>query len=358
MADVDAPRLEPADLDAAWGVISGHLRPTPLVPLRLDGIERPLWAKLETTQPTGSFKVRGALAACAAYGTSGERIVTASAGNHGLGIAYAATRLGIPATVVVPETASPAKVERLRRFGIDLRMLGADYDAAEAAALEIAAAGGRFVSAYNDPRVIAGQATVARELLDQIDQIDQVDELASADPVTVLVPVGGGGLVAGVSTVLAGRPERRVVGVEAEPSRAVSAALAAGRVVSVGIGPTIADGLAGNLEDSSITPRLIAATGTPVCAAPEAAIRAAVAELATGAGLVVEGSGAVGLAALRAGRLPADTATPDDRTPGTLTPDDQSSDHEPAGPIVLLLTGRNIAAPLLAQVIAETLGDP
>jgi threonine dehydratase len=361
MADVDAPRLEPADLDAAWGVITGHLRPTPLVPLRLDGIERPLWAKLETTQPTGSFKVRGALAACAAYGTSGERIVTASAGNHGLGIAYAATRLGIPATVVVPETASPAKVERLRRFGIDLRMLGADYDAAEAAALEIAAAGGRFVSAYNDPQVIAGQATVARELLDQIDQIDQldqVDELASADPVTVLVPVGGGGLVAGVSTVLAGRPGWRVVGVEAEPSRAVSAALAAGRVVSVGIGPTIADGLAGNLEDGSITPRLIAATGTPVCAAPEAAIRAAVAELATGAGLVVEGSGAVGLAALRAGRLPAGTTTAGTLTPDDQSTDDQSTDHEPAGPIVLLLTGRNIAAPLLAQVIAETLGDP
>jgi threonine dehydratase len=353
MADVDAPRLEPADLDAAWGVITGHLRPTPLVPLRLDGIERPLWAKLETTQPTGSFKVRGALAACAAYGTSGERIVTASAGNHGLGIAYAATRLGIPATVVVPETASPAKVERLRRFGIDLRMLGADYDAAEAAALEIAAAGGRFVSAYNDPQVIAGQATLARELLDQIDQLGQVDELASPDPVTVLVPVGGGGLVAGVSTVLAGRPEWRVVGVEAEPSRAVSAALAAGRVVSVGIGPTIADGLAGNLEDGSITPRLIAATGTPVCAAPEAAIRAAVAELATGAGLVVEGSGAVGLAALRAGRLPAGTLTA-----GTVTPDEHSTALEPAGPIVLLLTGRNIAAPLLAQVIAETLGDP
>jgi threonine dehydratase len=347
MADVDAPRLEPADLDAAWGVITDHLRPTPLVPLRLDGIERPLWAKLETTQPTGSFKVRGALAACAAYGTSGERIVTASAGNHGLGIAYAATRLGIRATVVVPETASPAKVERLRRFGIDLRMLGADYDAAEAAALEIAATGGRFVSAYNDRRVIAGQATLARELL------DQVDELASPGPVTVLVPVGGGGLVAGVSTVLAGRPEWRVVGVEAEPSRAVSAALAAGRVVSVGIGPTIADGLAGNLEDSSITPRLIAATGTPVCAAPEAAIRAAVAELATGAGLVVEGSGAVGLAALRAGTLPPGTLPP-----GTLTADDESTPHEPAGPVVLLLTGRNIAAPLLAQVIAETLGDP
>lgn len=306
---------------AARAVIAAHLTPTPLVRLNLLGIDRPLWAKLETMQPTGSFKVRGALAATAAYAAEGARIVTASAGNHGLGIAYAATRLGVPATVVVPETASPVKVARLRTFDIDLRQIGRDYDEAEAAALDIASADGRFVSPYNDPHVIAGQATVADELLTQ----------APRDPsVTVLVPVGGGGLAAGVVSVLTAQsPQWRTIGVEAARSRAVSAAMAAGHVVSVPIGDTIADGLAGNIEPGSVTAGLLVDTATDVCAAPESAIRAAVAQLATEAGLVVEGSGAVGVAALREGLVDGN------------------------GPVVVLLTGRNIATPLLREILAE-----
>ena len=110
--------------EAARQTVSGHLPPTPLIPLRLSRIETPVYAKLETRQPTGSFKVRGALAALSRY--RGDRVVTASAGNHGLGIAYAATRLGVPATVVVPATASPAKVAALRTFDIDLREIGSD----------------------------------------------------------------------------------------------------------------------------------------------------------------------------------------------------------------------------------------
>lgn len=309
-----------AHFHAARAVIASHLEPTPLIRLRLSDIHWPLWAKLETVQPTGSFKVRGALAACAAYAAEGARIVTASAGNHGLGVAYAATRLGVPATVVVPETASSVKVARLRTFDIDLRQIGRDYDQAEHAALEIASGDGRFVSPYNDPHVIAGQSTVATELLAQ----GPWDT-----PITVVVPVGGGGLAAGISLVVADEPGWRTVGVEAAESRAVSAAIAAGHVVPVGVGPTIADGLAGNIESDSVTPGLLTATGTPVCAAPESAIRSAVAQLATEAGLVVEGSGAVGVAALRDGLVDAD------------------------GPTVVLLTGRNIAVPLLREILAE-----
>ena len=304
-------------LAAAYDVVRAHLDPTPVIRLRLTGIDRPLWAKLETAQPTGSFKVRGALAACAAYASEGARIVTASAGNHGLGIAYAATRLGVPATVVVPETASPVKVARLRTFDVDLRQIGRDYDEAEAAALEIASCAGRFVSPYNDPHVIAGQSTIATELLEQ------------AEPATVVVPVGGGGLAAGVSRVLVDRAGWRVVGVETAESRAVSAAIAAGHVVPVVVGPTIADGLAGNIETDSVTPGLLAAAGTPVCAAPESAIRSAVARLATEAGLVVEGSGAVAVAALQERLVDGD------------------------GPIVVVLTGRNIATPLLREILQE-----
>lgn len=321
---------EPADpvpsddhLAAAYDVVSAHLERTPVVTLRLSGIAGPVLAKLETLQPTGSFKVRGALAACAAYAAEGARIVTASAGNHGLGIAFAATRLGVPATVVVPETASPAKVAALRSFDVDLRQIGRSYDEAESAALQIAAQDGRFVSAYNDPHVIAGQATLARELLDQV------------EPATVLVPVGGGGLAAGTARVLAGRPGWHVVGVEAARSPVVSSAMAAGRVVPVEVGETIADGLAGNIEPDSITPALLAVTNTPVCGAPESAIRSAVVQLATEGGLVVEGSGAVGVAALREGIVGSSSGS---RSPGVT---------------VVLLTGRNIATRLLCELLGE-----
>lgn len=308
-------------LAEARAVISTMLRPTPLIPLALDGVDTPVLAKLETLQPTGSFKVRGALSATSAYCRSGVRIVTASAGNHGLGIAYAARRLGVPATVVVPESASPAKVDRLEAFDIDLRRIGADYDAAETAAIEIASAEGQFVSAYNDVAVVAGQGTIADELLDRVEA-----------PATVVVPVGGGGLAAGVSHVLAGREGWRVVGVETAASRGCSAAVEHGEIVSVPVTATIADGLAGNLEPGSITPGLIAAAGTSLVAVPEEAIRAAVRELATRHGLVVEGSGAVGLAALREGLVPLDR------------------------PVVLVLTGRNIAPALLAEVLSDVWG--
>ena len=309
--------IDQQTLDRAHEVVASHLPSTPLVRLRLLPHERPIFAKLDTLQPTGAFKVRGALAACAAYGSSGARIVTASAGNHGLGIAYASARLGVSATVVVPETASPAKVAALRRYDIDLRQIGADYDEAEAAAIEIAVGAGRFVSAYNDPHVIAGQATVAAEVLAQ-----------ASEPATVVVPVGGGGLVSGVSVVLGGHEGWRVIGVEAARSRALSAAVDAGQVVTVPVGETIADGLAGNLEPTSITPDIVRAAGTPIVAAGETAIRAAVRELAMLAGLVVEGSAAVGLAALNDGLIPGD------------------------GPIVLVLTGRNIATPLLGEILS------
>lgn len=313
-------RIDQHTLAQAREVIASHLSPTPLVRLGHPRHERPVFAKLETLQPTGSFKVRGALAACAAYGLSGERIVTASAGNHGLGIAYAAGRLGVDATVVVPQTASQAKVAALRHYDIDLRQIGADYDEAEAAAIEIAAETGRFVSAYNDPHVIAGQATVAVEILEQ-----------ASEPATIVVPVGGGGLVSGVSIALADHEGWRVIGVETEQSRGLSAAVDAGQVVTVPIGTTIADGLAGNLESASITPDIVRAADTPILAATETSIRAAVRELATRAGLVVEGSAAVGLAALDDGLIPGD------------------------GPVVLVLTGRNIAAHLLAEILS---GDP
>jgi len=171
------------DLERAWATVHAVLEPTPLVP---SPIASDSYLKLETFQPTGSFKVRGGLAAISAL-SKDRRAVTASAGNHGLGIAWASSRLGRQATVVVPENSSPPKVEALRTYPIELIEYGSDYEAAEKRALEIGASpGALFISPYNDPNVIAGQATIGRELDSQL-----------PGEVTVIAPVGGGGLLSG-----------------------------------------------------------------------------------------------------------------------------------------------------------------
>ena len=153
-----------ADLDAAWELVSERLAPTPLVPAPALGDAVHL--KLETLQPTGSFKVRGALAALSRTGDG--PVVTASAGNAGLGVAWAAAALGVPATVVVAETASPAKIAALEALPVTLVRHGADYDVAEAHALALAEQGAAYVSSYNDTGVIAGQSTLGRELESQL----------------------------------------------------------------------------------------------------------------------------------------------------------------------------------------------
>ena len=304
-----------ADLARAGQVIRALLPETPV----LDTSAAPSAAlKLECFQPTGSFKVRGALAALAAL--EGARqdagVVTASAGNHALGVAYASTRLGVAATVVVPVTASPAKVRALRGFRVRLVQHGSDFDGAERHALDLGRQGLTYVSAYNDTAVIAGQGTIVAELREQID-----------GPLTIVAPVGGGGLVAGLSLAAAHYNDVRIVGVEAEASRAVSAAVAAGHTVPVDVGATLADGLAGNLEPGSITPTIIAEHTHALTHVTEAEIEHSMRFLAAEHGLLVEGSGAVGVAALLAGKV------------------------ESAGRTVALITGRNIALPVAVRVL-------
>lgn len=304
------PSAEPA--------VHALLRPTPLVRADVRGVDAEVYFKLETLQPTGSFKVRGASAAVAAYGAAGDGIVTASAGNHGLGVAYAATAMRTGATIFVPSSAAAVKIDALRQFDVDLRVEGDSYDDAERLAIDYATGHGRFVSAYNDPHVIAGQSTVVAEIAEQL-------------PVatTVVVPVGGGGLVAGAAygAARSGR-DIDVVGVETEESTAVSAAVAAGRVVEVAVGETIADGLAGNLEAGATTPDIVREHDVRLTTVSEDQIRDAVRRLAVEHGLVVEGSAAVGFAALAAGSIPT------------------------GRPVVLVLTGRNITAARLAAILA------
>jgi threonine dehydratase len=315
--DVEVPG--PAHLEAAWKAVRRFLAVTPVIAAPQLGPS--VSVKLETVQPTGSFKVRGGLAAVSATleRDPGRAVVASSAGNHGLGLAYAASKLGATVTVVVPTGASAAKVSALRQFDVRLVLHGEGYREAETHALALAEhQGGRYVSPYNDPDVIAGQSTLARELLEQVPDLG-----------TVVVPCGGGGLLSGIVLGLAGT-DVRIVGVESEASPSMSAALAAGAVVPIEVEPTVADGLAGNLEPGAVTVRIALDRGVDVLTVSEADIRSAMAFAAIKMGFVLEGAGAVGVAALRSGVVAPD---PEGRA------------------TVVLLTGRNVAPKLFSEVL-------
>jgi len=306
-------------MEAAWKAARRFLAVTPVVGAPQLGSA--VSVKVETFQPTGSFKVRGGLAAVSATleAEPGRAVVASSAGNHGLGLAYAASKLGAQVTVVVPTGASAAKVSALQRFDLRLVLHGEGYRDAETHALELAARdGSRYVSPYNDPDVIAGQSTVARELQEQMPNLG-----------TVVVPCGGGGLLSGVILGLEGTGVR-IVGVESEASPSMSTALSAGAIVPIDVEPTVADGLAGNLEPGAVTVDIALAHGVEVLTVSEADIRSAMAFSASKMGLVLEGAGAVGIAALRA---------------GVVVPDADGRET------VVLLTGRNVAPKLLSEVL-------
>ncbi|HEY2813622.1 MAG TPA: pyridoxal-phosphate dependent enzyme [Acidimicrobiales bacterium] len=309
------------DLALARDVVERELAMTPVLaaPQLGDGVV----LKLETLLPTGSFKVRGGLVAASVAADDGTAVIAASAGNHGLGVAYGAARYGLPATVVVPVTASAKKVQALEQFDLTLVRHGDNYDAAERYALDMATADPnlRFVSPYNDPHTIAGQATIATELLAQVPDVS-----------TVIVPIGGGGLISGVALGLAaaGRRDVRIVGVVAEASPAMRRAVEVGHPDPVTILPTLADGLAGNIEPASITVGIASAYVESIVGVTEDQIAAAIRFLAFEHGVVSEGSGAVGVAALQSGRVAA----------GLLD-----------GRTALLITGRNIAAATLSKIL-------
>ncbi len=309
----------PAHLEAAWKAVRTHLPVTPVVDAPQLG--ESVLSKVETVQPTGSFKVRGGLAAVSATleRDPGRAVVAASAGNHGLGVAFAASKLGVEVTVVVPTGASAAKVSALRQFDVRLVLHGEGYREAETHALDLAAReGSRYVSPYNDPDVIAGQSTIARELADQVPDLG-----------TVVVPCGGGGLLAGVILGLEGTGVR-IVGVESEASPSMSAAVAAGGIVPINVEPTVADGLAGNLEPGAVTVDIALEHHVEILTVSESDIRSAMAFSAHKMGLVLEGAGAVGVAALRA---------------GVVAPD------EDGRATVVILTGRNVAPKLLSEIL-------
>lgn len=281
-----------SDVRAARDRVSEVVRHTPLEHSHtfsdMTGAE--VYLKLENTQRTGSFKIRGAMNRVRTLDASKRAagVVTASAGNHAQGVALAATRAGVDSKVVMPEHAPIAKVKATRGYGGDVVLHGEDYDEAQARAEEIEAAENRtYVHAFDDEQVIAGQGTIGLEIAEDCPQAD-----------TVVVPVGGGGLIGGVSTAVKGElDDVRVVGVQAEGASSAARSLEEGRVHELDGVDTIADGIAtravGQRPFELIDDRV-----DEVVAVSDEETALALTLLLERSKTLVEGAGAVALAAM------------------------------------------------------------
>jgi threonine dehydratase len=205
-----------------------------------------IWVKQEYLQHTGSFKLRGALNAVLSLSADARRngVVSASSGNHGAGVAYACQIAGCRATIFVPEHASPTKVAAMRRLGADVRHVGTDSVVSEAAARAYATEHDLpYVSPYNDPVIMAGQGTMAIEMLKQIPMLS-----------TVIVSVGGGGLMAGIASVVkAYNPNIRVIGAQPIQSAVMIESIRAGHIIDLDSDDTLSDGTAGGIEPDTLT---------------------------------------------------------------------------------------------------------
>jgi threonine dehydratase len=248
-----------------------------------------IFLKPENLQRMGSFKIRGAVNRVTELALSGATaVITASAGNHGQGVAYAASVTGLRATIVVPETASQAKIDALRRMGADLRLLGKTFDEAEDAAYQLAEADGIPIVSPYDAAVIAGQGTVGYELIREVPDLD-----------LLLVPVSAGGLLSGcLIAAKAMNPRITVIGVQSAAAPAMVAALEAGHIVDVTCTDSLADGLSGNIARGQLPFGIIQRLVDDVVLVDEGAIADAMRLYAASERLIVEGAGAVGLAAL------------------------------------------------------------
>lgn len=317
----DPPDVERAALEAARERIRGAARHTPLQYSHwlsaAAGV--PVYLKLECWQRTRSFKFRGAYNAVAGLTAAAREqgLVTASAGNHGLALALAASLHETTATVFVPESAPVTKKDRIRRMGGELREVPGIYDDAAAIARDFADETGAYLlSAFADPDVVAGQGTVGLEILDDLPEVREV-----------IVPVGGGGLAAGVGIAVRDAGAR-VLGVQSSATTAMHAAFEAGEVVPVDDpDATLCDGLAGETE--AVAYERARAVMQSIELVDEARIAPAIRALYHNEAVVAEGSGAVGVAAVLAGEL-------------TLE-----------GPAVVVISGGNIDMATLGQIFSQ-----
>ena len=296
-----------ADVEAARERLTGVARETPLYPTetfsRLSG--RQVFLKAENLQRTGSFKIRGAYNTIATLGEAERRagVVAASAGNHGQAVAWAAREAGISATIFMPQDAPMAKVEATRAYGGETELVGEGFDeAVAAAAAHVDATGATLVHAFEDERVIAGQGTIGLELAEQAPEAE-----------IFVVPIGGGGLAAGISLALKERrPSVTVVGVECQP----------GYTIADGIAVKFKGELAGAILEETLDDRV---------SVSDDEIAQALVLCVERTKFLVEGAGAVGLAAILAGRVAG------------------------SGPVAVVLSGGNIDATTLISVLRHGL---
>jgi threonine dehydratase len=306
MATKTAPDLR--EIEAARARLDGVARVTPVYGTETlsKRVDRELWLKTENLQRTGSFKVRGAVNKIAQLSEPEKRagVVAASAGNHGQAVAWAAREEGVRATVFMPQDAPMAKVEPTKNYGAKAELVGAAFEDALAAALDHAErTGATFIHPYEDEKVIAGQGTIGLEIAEQVPQAE-----------TVAIPVGGGGLASGIALALrAVNPRLRIVGVQAGLD-----------------GPTIADGIAVK-EVGERTGRILEDVLDDMASVSDDEISHAILLLLERSKLVVEGAGAVGVAALLSGKVGG------------------------AGPAVAVLSGGNIDPTVLISVMRHGL---
>ena len=297
-----APVVETSIIDAeqvraAAARLRPYVRRTPVLALGRTTSQLESWdvfVKLENLQVTGSFKARGALNALLQLTatTRMRGVVAASGGNHGLGVAFAARQLGVPATVYVPEVTPVMKLERIAAWGAEVRLVGREYAAAAAAALEESARTGRpYLHAYADPAVIAGQGTVALELCEEVG--DPLDYL--------LIAVGGGGLIAGAAAYLGQFSRPTLIGVEPDGAATLRAAMAAGGPVDLANVDSIASDSLGARRVGDLNYALAHGRVSRVALVPDSAILAAQRFLWDETRTVAEPGGAAALAALLTG---------------------------------------------------------
>jgi len=311
MATLTAPGLP--EIEHARELLDGVARVTPVFPSetlsRLCG--RSVRLKAENLQRTGSFKIRGAYVKLSSLEPEQRAagVVAASAGNHGQAVAWAARELGAPATIFMPQDSPMAKVDATRSYGADVELTGPAFEETlETALTHVEQTRGTFVHPYEDTQVISGQGTIGLELAEQVQELD-----------TVVIPIGGGGLASGISLALrAVRPGLRLVGVQAAGTR------------PGGSGYSIADGIAVK-EPGEFTMSLLEETLDDIVSIDDEQIAEAIVLLAERTKLVVEGAGAAGVAAIVGGLAGG------------------------SGPVLALLSGGNIDASLMVQVMRRGL---
>lgn len=315
------------DVTAARAAIAHIVVETPV--LLSDALSEaagaPVYLKLESLQSTGSFKVRGAanrilslLPAERAHG-----VITCSSGNHGRAVAYVAERLGVPAVVCVPDWVDPVKLAAIRGHGAEVALHGDTYDEAEARSREIQRERGlAYVHPFDDPHVIAGQGTIGLELVEQI-----------ADLAAVIVPLSGGGLISGIGQALRERrPDVTLIAASAARASVMYESLRAGHPLEIDEEPTIANALSGGIGlTNRYTLRMVQQLVDEHTLLEEDEIKRAMAFAATEHKLVVEGGGAIGIAAVLCGRVR----------------------WEDRGSVAVVVSGGNVQAKVLSEVIIQ-----